>query len=170
MAIWLAVGWNEAALFLSQRWPRRPLALGLGGLSLTCLAALFLLRFPALSLREDRAAQDFVTAAAAVLEPNSIVVSLADNETFALWYGAWASGELTRKAPGLVLINYSLYQFDWYRRLLRAQYPTVVDDQPSVEAILASQANQRPIYFSEQLSYVPEAQLQPVGPLWLYRP
>jgi hypothetical protein len=170
MAIWLAVGWNEAAVYLTQRWPRRPLAMGLAGLSLTCLAALFVLRFPALSLREDHVAQAFVTGAAAVLEPNAILVSLADNETFALWYGAWASGELSRKAPGLVLINYSLYQFDWYRRLLRAQYPTVVGNQPSVEAILADQADQRPIFFSERLAYVPATQLQPVGPLWRYQP
>jgi hypothetical protein len=170
MALWLALGMHEIASYSSRRWSSKPVAPVLVGLGLTSLLALTVVRLPTLSLRSDRAAESFISGAAAELEPGAILISLADGETFALWYGAWASGELLDAAPGLVLINYSLYQFDWYRRLLREQYPDVVGDQRSVEELLATQAGRRSIFFSEPLSFASEEQLIPTGSLWRYQP
>jgi hypothetical protein len=170
MALWLAVGLAELGEMGQARWPQQPVAVALGGVLAVGLCLLLAFRLPTLTLRGDRAAQAFVADAARVLEPQSLVISLEDAETFALWYGAWGSGELSEAAPGLVLINYSLYQFDWYRRLLQERYPEIVTDQPSVEVILAEQSAIRPIFFSEQLSYIPAERLQPVGPLWRYTP
>jgi hypothetical protein len=170
MALWLAVGVAEISELGRARWPTRPVALALGGVLTVGLCLLLAFRLPTLSLRDDQAAQAFVSGAAQVLEPQSLVISLEDAQTFALWYGAWGSEELTQAAPGLILINYSLYQFDWYRRLLQERYPEVVTDQPSVDVILAEQSAIRPIFFSEQLTYVPADRLQPVGPLWRYLP
>ena len=67
-----------------------------------------------------------------------------------------------------MLINYALYQFDWYRRLLREQYPAVVGESESVEEILAANRGQRPIYFSEKFSFWPVEELTPAGPIWRY--
>jgi hypothetical protein len=170
MALWLAVGLDELAGWLRVRWARQWAVLGLSSLLVLGLGLLLALRLPSLTLRQDQAARTFVTAAASVLEPGSIVLSLEDNQTFALWYGAWGSGELSKAAPGLVVINYSLYQFDWYRRLLRERYPEVVTDQQRVEEILNEQHASRPIFFSEPLSYFSTEQLSPDGVLWRYTP
>jgi hypothetical protein len=170
VALWLGVGLADASSLLRQRWPRWPAEQAVAGAAVVGLAVLLAVRLPALALRDDHMAQEFVTAVAATLPPDAIVVSLADAETFALWYGAWASGELTEAAPDLVLVNYSLYQFDWYRRLLRAYYPQVVGNETTVEELLAVQLPRRPIYFSERLSYVPSEHLTPEGPIWRYTP
>lgn len=169
VAVWVGVGLREAATLCRQRWPRLPAVSVVGGVAAFALGVLLVVRLPVLSLRNDHTAQEFVTAVAATIPPNAMLVSLADAETFALWYGAWASGELTQAAPDLVLVNYSLYQFDWYRRLLRVYYPHVVGDEGTAEELLAVQAHLRPIYFSEPLSYVPAERLTPEGPIWRYR-
>lgn len=169
-AIWVGVGLQEAVTLLRTYWSRLPLAIVLGALTTLALGILLVVRLPELSLRDDHAAQEFVTAVAATIAPDALVVSLADAETFALWYGAWASGELTQAAPDLILVNYSLYQFDWYRRLLRRSHPQVVGDEQTVEELLAVHAHRRPIYFSEPLSYVPAERLTPEGPIWRYSP
>jgi hypothetical protein len=170
VAVWLGVGLAEAATQLQHRWPRWPAVQVLGGVAAIGLAVLLAVRLPVLSLRHEQRAQEFVTGVATTIPPDAVVVSLADAETFALWYGAWASGELTGAAPDLVLVNYSLYQFDWYRRLLRMTYPHVVGDETTIDHFLATQRQQRPIYFSEQLSYVPSDHLIPAGPIWRYSP
>ena len=125
-------------------------------------------RWSTISARHDLRAQTFLAETMAVIEPHSIIISSADAETFALWYGAWGSGELLAKDPDTVLINYALYQFDWYRRLLREQYPAVVGESESVEEILAANRGQRPIYFSEKFSFWPVEELTPAGPIWRY--
>ncbi|MEZ4675436.1 MAG: DUF2723 domain-containing protein [Caldilineaceae bacterium] len=124
-------------------------------------------RWTTVSARNDFRAQYFLQETISVLEPHSIVVSSADAETFALWYGAWGSGELLHQYPDTVLINYALYQFPWYRRLLMTQYPDVVQNSASVEEILALNQD-RPIFFSEEFSFWPAEQMQPVGPIWRY--
>ena len=105
-----------------------------------------------------------------MLTPGSIVVSGRDFETFALWYGAWGSGDLLAAAPDTVLVNYALYQFDWYRRLMAARYPDVAGIDQSVQTLMAANATDRPIFFSEKLDIVPETSLSAVGPLWRYQP
>jgi hypothetical protein len=168
IAIWIAVGLPECIGWLKARWANVQWALLSGVILVMALAMQLYLRLPVLSLRNDHQARDFLQGAIAVLEPNSIVISLADGETFALWYGAWGSGELLQAAPGTTLINYSLYQFDWYRRLLQARSPEIVSDYASVEAILTANTGVRPIFFSEALAYFPAGRLTPVGPLWRY--
>lgn len=124
-------------------------------------------RWSTISARSDFRAVYFLRETIAVLEPHSIIVSSADTETFALWYGAWGSGELLERYPDTILINYALYQFPWYRRLVATYYPTVVGESSSVEEILARNAD-RPIFFSEELSFWPSEQLEAVGPIWRY--
>jgi hypothetical protein len=170
MTLWLAIGVADALGWLAERWPGvrwKPL---LSILLFVAVAATIVLRWQAISVRNDQAARDFLNASIAVLEPNSIIVSMADAETFALWYGVWGSGEIRRTAPGAVPINYSLYQFEWYRRLVQTLYPDVMGNYNSIEEMLAANAGIRPIFFSEPLTYVPANHLTPVGPLWRYAP
>lgn len=131
---------------------------------------LAIVRFDTISLRQDQAAHAFLAGAVAVVEPNSIVVSSADAETFALWYGAWGSGDLLEVAPGSMIVNYSLLQFDWYRRLMAEVYPDIPAAGQSFEDLMAANVGRRPVFFSEKLTVVPDETLTPVGPLWRYRP
>jgi hypothetical protein len=132
------------------------------------IVVLLLVRWPSLALRQDVEAQRYLSDVAAVLEPGSIVISRDDRETFALWYGVWGSGELDRSAPGVIMLNDSLYQFDWYRRLQGSLHPDIPAISDSITQVLAQNAGRRPIFFAEQLPIVDAASLTPVGPLWRY--
>ncbi len=184
--LWLGVGLEAVQSWLTAAWPalstrwaaRTPrstpvLRNGWGGrlfpaLVLVGLMGLTAWRWSTISARHDLRAQTFLAETIAVIEPGSIIISSADAETFALWYGAWGGGELLAQHPDTVLINYALYQFDWYRRLVRELYPDVVGQWQSVEEILAANVGQHPIYFSEQFSFWPAEEMTPVGPIWRY--
>jgi len=172
MALWLPYGVAEAAEWLGNQWPR----LGdqkrvLLSFLLAGFLLLMLLRFPSHSLAQDEKARLFLQSASAVLEPDSIVFSSGDKETFALWYGAWASGQLEKTAPGLALVNVALFQFDWYRIQLQRQYPDLPGvDKGNAAAILQANAQHRPIFFSEVISPALPDDLIPAGLLWRYQP
>jgi hypothetical protein len=170
MTLWLAIGVAEAFVLLTSRWRTIRWTPLLSILLFGAITAAIILRWQAISVRNDQTARDFLSNSIAVLEPNSIIVSMADAETFALWYGVWGSGEIVRAAPGVVPINYSLYQFAWYRRLMQTLYPEVVGNHGSVEQILTANAGIRPIFFSEPLTYIPANHLTPAGSLWRYTP
>ena len=172
MALWLAVGGPALVEWLAQRLPQRSSLLerGIPGLLLLGLLILAGSRLPGISLRGDREAQAFVEGVAQVLEPGSLVISSADAETFALWYGAWASGEILEAAPGTALVNAALYQFDWYPRLLADLYPDLPGAGQTPGEVLLRNQGRRPIFFAEKLPLVPLEQLQPAGPIWRYVP
>jgi hypothetical protein len=174
--LWVAVGLESMAAWAAARAPQRSRTVpgALAGAMVLILTVATVLRWPTLSLRADREATDFVAAAAALLEPESIVVSRADAETFALWYLVWAAGEgetgAHAEAMGTLLpVNDSLYQFDWYRRLQAVREPAVPGVGTSAEALVAQNQALRPIFFAEPLDWAEEA-LQAQPPLWRYSP
>ncbi|CAN5618061.1 DUF2723 domain-containing protein [soil metagenome] len=169
MALWLATGLADAHNWLQIRWSARSMPTIAAIVLAMGLLVLGIIRLPMLSLRQDREARQFLDSSIAVLPPNSIVISREDNDTFALWYGAWASGELLHQTPNVVLINDSLYQFPWYQRLITALYPDVVGNSQSVAEILAANHGVHPIFFSTETSLVPAEQLEKVGSLWRYK-
>ncbi|MCL4836139.1 MAG: hypothetical protein KJZ86_27115, partial [Caldilineaceae bacterium] len=159
------------------RHPRSIFTSGMGSqtllLTLCMLGVVGLagLRYPSLSLRQDGTARQFLSGTVRALEPGSLVFSSADAETFALWYGAWGSGELLESAPGSVLVNVALLQFGWYRAQLTRLYP----DLPGVETgdaagILQANSGRRPIYFTEIVPPARADLLRPAGPIWRYLP
>jgi len=172
MAIWLPFGVAEAGEWLGTRWSRlgdkqSPLLVALGA----GLLLLTVVRYPSYSPAQDEDASLFLQSTISVLEPGSLVFSSGDKETFALWYGAWASGELEQAAPGTVLVNVALFQFDWYRIQLQRQYPDLPGvDKGNAAAILHANAQQRPIFFSEVISPALPDDLIPAGLLWRYQP
>lgn len=171
MAVWLPFGVREVAEWLKSQWP----SIGWERFVLSgCLVGLLLLgavRFPALSLRQDNTARDFVADAVRMIEPGSILFSSADAETFALWYAAWGSGELLEAAPDTALVNVALLQFEWYQALLVRLYPDLAGVETGKAAgILQANVGRRPIYFSEIVAPAGANQLQPAGSLWRYAP
>jgi hypothetical protein len=172
MAVMIGVGTVAIVEWAANRFGMgRERALWVGGaLVLTGVLALAVVRGPQLSLRHDDDALRYLHTVAEVVEPGSIVVSSSDRYTFALWYSAWASGDLLQQAPGLVLVNDALYQFDWYRRLLGDVYPHVAGIDESFAELLAQNAGMRPIYFAEYLDSVPAENQEPIGGIWRYVP
>jgi hypothetical protein len=175
MAIWLAVGLLQVDDWVSQRFAQRFVLAQptrtTAGMLLAGLVSLGLLgitawRWNGISLANDREARDYLQQVTAVLEPGSIVVTLADRETFALWFGAWGSGELAAVAPGVTPINESLYQFDWYRRLQGELHPTIRGIDQSVDAVVAANRGQRPIYFAQIPQNIARTDVTQIGPLW----
>ncbi|MEZ4710782.1 MAG: DUF2723 domain-containing protein [Caldilineaceae bacterium] len=180
LVVWVAVGGPAFLDWLRTRWitnrPEQALQVGAKISIWGILAALIgvigltAVRLPAMSLRQDHEARAFLNGVITAVEPGSVVISSADQETFAIWYGAWGSGELMRLEPPPIFVNYALLQFPWYRRQLAQQYPAIPGLDQSLDQVIAANAGQRPIYFSEQLSVVPAEQLEPVGPIWRYKP
>lgn len=187
VALWVGVGYALIAQWLvaegARLWQRLRQASGnppQGEWSFTRVAAVLIVvavvgltsltgwRWSTQSLRQDRQATEFIANVLTVVEPDSIIVSSADAETFTLWYAAWGSGVLIEQAPDVVLINYALYQFPWYRRLVATLYPDVVGQSQSIEELLARNGDKRTIFFSEKFSFWPEEQMTPVGPIWRY--
>jgi hypothetical protein len=168
MALWLATGlattvaWVGVRVKCAQQW----VVVAFSSLVAIGLVVLIFGRWPTVALTDDHAAQGFVQETGAVIEPDSIVVTLDDRETFALWYGVWGSGELVAKVPGIIPVNDSLYQFDWYRRLQGDLYPSIEGIDQSVDALIAASRGTRPIYFAQLPSAIPPEMLEPVGPLW----
>jgi hypothetical protein len=173
LSILFAVGvqvsfeWLVAAL-ADRGWARWVSPGMVVALLLVGLAAAAAIRWRDVALTGDVEAQRYLAHVAAAVEPDAIVISRADRETFALWYGAWASGELMAAAPGIIPLNDSLYQFDWYRRLQGALYPGVPGITESVERVIADNRGRRTIFFAEELPIVESDRLTPAPPLWRY--
>lgn len=171
MAIWLAAGLAQVDAWAAQRLasptaqPRlnlTPAGLLLAGLVGLGLIGITAWRWNGSSLVDDHEAHDYLKQVGAVLEPESIVVTLEDRETFALWFGAWGSRELAGVTP----INESLYQFDWYRRLQADLHPGIPGIDQSVDAVVAANRGQRPIYFAQMPANIAQTDVTQVGPLW----
>ena len=147
----------------------RPRAIVLVGAFLA-LISLVAFRFPTTTLQDDSQAENYLNEVASVLAPDSILISGADQETFAFWYAQWGSQQFIETAPNLILINHSLYvQFPWYRRLVTELYPDIAGIGDSFESLLAKNQGICPIYFSEQLPAIPAERLYRVGVLWRYQ-
>lgn len=165
LSIWMAVGLATLTAWLVQRFGRSALLVS----SLTAFLLLLLLavgRWPTVALAGDTEARQYVEQVAQVLEPESIVVTLSDRETFAIWYSAWGDQSLQIAAPGLIPVNESLYQFDWYQRLQRDLYPDLTGFDVSAVHLVDVYTGVRPIYFAEAPVWIEAGRLEKVGPLW----
>lgn len=169
MALWLAVGLAQAERWLAGRLAQPQLRRATAGavlLAALSIAGLALWRWPQVALANDQSARNYLAQVTAAVEPHSIVITLEDRETFALWYGVWGSQEVEASRPGIVPVNDSLYQFDWYRRLQKELHPEIAGIDESVDAIIAANRGVRPIFFAQLPGNVAQDELLPVGPLW----
>ena len=171
MALWLGVGLAQIDGWVAQRFAspgdhslRSRLAAGwlVAGTACVGLVILTMWHWEESSLAGDQVARDYLQQVKAIVEPTSIVVTLEDRATFALWYGAWGSREL----DGVTPINESLYQFDWYRRLQGDLHPEIPGIDQSVDAVVAASRGKRPIYFAQMPANIAQTDVTQVGPLW----
>lgn len=168
LGIWLVVGLAAGAAWLEPRFAgARSMIAGGAALLIVLLAVV---RWPVVALPADNEARDLLARMADVLEPESLLVTLGDQETFTAWYGTWGDHSLQAAAPGLIPVNESLYQFAWYQRLQRDLHPGVAGIDQSAEELVAANAGVRPIYFAEQPAWIEAARLEAAGPLWRLRP
>ncbi|HHY55579.1 MAG TPA: DUF2723 domain-containing protein [Chloroflexi bacterium] len=168
LSIWMVVGLATIAAWLTPRVASAtPILAGVTGAALLLLVAI---RWPTLALGADATARQYLAALAETLEPDSLLVTLGDRETFTAWYGAWGDRSLSETAPGLIPVNESLYQFAWYQRLQRDLYPDVPAIDASAPALVAANAGLRPIYFAEAPAWIDAAKLEQIGPVWRLKP
>jgi len=169
LALWVSMGLAALAQFSRLQWPLHAtkLTATLAALVVVTLVLATVARWPQQSLRMDSSARVFLASAMSVLDraPGSIIISRADAETFALWYGTWAEG---RHSAEVLPVNDALYQYDWYRRLQAARVPHVAGADESAQSLVEQQAGKRPIFFAEPLDWAAE-RLVPVPPLWRYQ-
>jgi hypothetical protein len=168
MSVMLGQGLSSGSAWLSQHLRAAPWFVA--SLILAGLVWLGLWRLPQIDIRGDQDAQHFLDAATTTLEAGSLVISSADAPTFALWYGQWGSGELAQEAPDLIIVNYALYQFGWYRDLMHDLYADIPMMGAPFADLLAANRSLRPIYLVEALPEVPTAILTPAGVFWRLEP
>ncbi|MBK8799171.1 MAG: DUF2723 domain-containing protein [Anaerolineales bacterium] len=168
LSIWMAVGLEIIAAWLERRFKgARPLVASITALLLLLLVVT---RWPSLALSNDNEARRYLDQAAETLEPDSLLITLGDRETFTAWYGTWGDRTMEIAAPGIIPVNESLYQFAWYQRLQHDLYPDVPAIDASAEEVVAANVGRRPIYFAEQPAWIEAERLEPAGPLWRLKP
>jgi hypothetical protein len=135
-AIWIGLG-ADLALGMAARLHRLAapvLAVGL----LVLLAWRTIAWLPVVDASQDRRAISFASSVMAGAPQDALVVSDSDLDTFPLWYYHYA----LHARPDLAVIVDPLLEFDWYRRNLRATYPSLQipasPDASWVDAIAAA--------------------------------
>jgi len=168
MALWMGVGAATGAAWLTRRWPRFRLNRLMIALAAVGVITLLVLHWPQVSLRQDNEAEQYLAAVLDIVEPGGIIITNTDKTTFALWYSAWGNQQLQTIAPDAIVINHSLYQFDWYQRLQGDLYPHVPGVDESVRVLLEANDGQRPVYFTEEIPEFTDQRATKIGPLWQY--
>ncbi|WP_298983608.1 protein O-mannosyl-transferase family [Caldilinea sp.] len=165
LSVAMTVGFKSVVEWLAMRFPLR-ISYVAGLFAALSIALLVSTRWETIALRNDAEARTYLAQIGAELEPESILVTLNDRETFAVWYGVWGDGSLVDAAPGLIPVNESLYQFAWYQRLQRDLYPDLPGIDVSVPYLVEMYAGRRPIYFADAPTWLDSSRLQRAGPLW----
>ncbi len=143
--IW--IGLAATAIYdLISRKLKLPGVVG-GALGMVVLAAPWLMgtqNFDDHTRRGHTAARDYASNFLESCEPNSVIFTFGDNDTYPLWYAQEVEGIRT----DVRVVNLSLIAVDWYIDLLRRK---VNDSEPlkftlSSEKLRGSRRNQVPYY------------------------
>ena len=126
-AMWVGMAIPAIFTFLSERLKNNGIGVAAGATALALIA-------PALMAFQnwddhDRsghyASRDYAANYLYSLEPDAIVFTYGDNDTYPLWYVQEVEGIRT----DVRVVNLSLIQVDWYIRQLRRQ----INDSPAIE-------------------------------------
>jgi hypothetical protein len=112
------------------------------------------LRWATLNLRGDTEAMDYASEALAHTAPDALIVVEGDAHTFSLWYARYGLGQ----RADVAVVNDALLAFEWYRVIVRKYHPQVMGSGHEVVdllSLLAANAGQRPIYFSDRPASLP---------------
>ncbi|RMG77086.1 MAG: DUF2723 domain-containing protein [Bacteroidetes bacterium] len=131
-AIW--VGMGVLALFdmLRQKIPAQSAAIAGSLLVLTAPVIMGSVNFDDHSRRHHTAARDYASNFLNSCEPNAIVFTYGDNDTYPLWYAQEVEGIRT----DVRVVNLSLIAVDWYIDQLRRK----VNDSPAIKMTIPREA------------------------------
>lgn len=93
----------------------------LGGAALLLPVTLLLLNYSLVALSGDNSVRTAANALLRDAPQDAILLTPGDQTIFTLWYFQYVA----RQRNDLVLIDANLFAFDWYRRRLGQQYPTI---------------------------------------------
>ena len=155
-AVWIAAGltWLTAAalrLPVLAGAPRQSVIAATGLLAAATVAVPGYSLFAnagSLSLRDDRAARDFVTAAFETAGQGSVIFASDSERVFSLWYQSY----LADPARQVMVVSVPHLQFDWYWDDIRRQYPSRVPLEPPagfdarVDALIAHNLGVTPVF------------------------
>jgi len=105
---WLLLAY--ALVTVLQRWPNLALILPLG---------LLLINYPLLNSRENNNLLTEVDNALVDVPEGALLTTAGSPEIFTLWYFQHVEGQRN----DLMLVDYQLFAFSWYRDRLKNQYP-----------------------------------------------
>jgi len=165
MGLWLGWGLAEVVSALGTQGWRRRLAAGVVILAIPLL--LLVTGWPTSDASQDRRAMTFVDEAFAILPPRAVVVSWSDEQTFALWYG-----QATHQRHDMVVVDWDLTQYAWYRAQLRRRWPELAplpeSDDPALvmPALIRLAIPARPVYVPRGRPELSTATLAPAGSWW----
>ncbi len=171
VAVWMGLGICQLFLILRgvaglDRW-RRPLLALLALASLALVAVAPLVDWHNLDLSQDREARDYGQEVLDVVEPDALILARADAHIFTLWYYRYVKG----KRPDVVIVNPSLYTFQWYRETIASHHPelqTKGTEYIDLLEMVLRNVDQRPVYVTEESESekLSDLELEAVGPLW----
>ncbi len=137
MSVWLAWGTLDLMRLVASSLRRAELAWALLILPLASAA----LNFPAMSLRDDRAALGFAEGALSQAAPGALILVDDDRHTFALWYARYALGQ----RPDVAIVNVDLLGYDWYQTSLAGAHPGL-PLAPDAGDLVRQALGKRPVY------------------------
>ncbi len=97
--------------------------------------------------------------------PDSVILTVSDERTFALWYAVYGQ----RRRPDVAVVNVNLYGYEWYRRTLAETHVNLLpseDEAPDIETLITELAGRVPVYAAEDLGLnLPGLTQRPAGDL-----
>lgn len=109
---------------------------------------LLLLNFQGQDLRQGVMVRPSATALLQAAPLHALLVSSDSGTTFSLWYFV----HVEKQRPDVVIVDSNLFAFDWHRRHLAAQYPTLfVPTADDLAALYAQNGVARPLCFAQLL-------------------
>jgi hypothetical protein len=167
-ALWLAAGAEALLGALGARWGHGGVAVGLALLALLPLYQV-ISHYPALSLREERAATGWLQEVLRSAPTDALLITGQDTHTFALSYAQWAAGQ----RQDLAVVDGELWQQPWYAAALSRRYALAAtpDAPPPLAELVAANVGRRSVYLTsvrEELAV--RYTLTPRGVLWQLTP
>lgn len=173
LALWMGRG---AAYLLDEarqlREPERRQAVisGLLALGLLLLPLFSLVKkWDEMDLTHDWQAETFARETLEAVEPGGLILVGADAYTFALWYYHYVE----EVRPDVLVINYPMLSFEWYRHTVEAHHPEMALPRPDAERVtkldvVLRNLDQRAVYVTAEGGEeedLPGLELTPVGEL-----
>jgi hypothetical protein len=121
-ALWIGLGWIAVVEWIRQRLPnRRATAIAVAAVGILLPVGTFAKLYHLQDRTGDYIAYDYAYNILQTCEPNSILFTNGDNDTFPLWY----LQEVEGMRPDVRVVNLSLLNTNWYIKQLRDREPKV---------------------------------------------